>query len=77
MIYYCWESWFDIRVGELTPQYNTARMMTMMYDFQVTQVEEIQKQLQSDVKEYVLGLAEVFKIPNEEYLDEVTRYKLM
>ena len=51
--------------------------MTMMYDFQVTQVEEIQKQLQSDVKEYVLGLAEVCKIPNEEYLDEVTRYKLM
>ena len=45
--------------------------MTMMSDFQVIQIEEIHKTLQSDVKEYVLGLAEVCKILNKEDLDEV------
>ena len=36
----------------------------MMSEFQVTQVEERHKTLQSDVKEYVLGLAEVRKMLN-------------
>ena len=49
----------------------------MMSEFQVTQVEERHKTLQSDVKEYVLGLAEVRKMLNEENLDEVTFDNLM
>ena len=48
-----------------------------MSHFQVTKVEERHKKLQSDVKEYVLGLAEVCKMLNEEDLDEVTRGKFM
>ena len=44
-------------------------MMTTMYDLQVTQVEERHKKSQYDVKEYVLGLAEVRKILNEEDLN--------
>ena len=51
-------------------------MMTMMSDFQVTQIEERHKKLLSDVKQYVLGLAEVCKILSKEDLGEVTRDNL-
>ena len=45
--------------------------MTMISDLQVNQIEERHKTLQYDVKEYLLGLAEVYKILNKEDLDEV------
>ena len=48
-----------------------------MSHFQVTKVEERHKKLQSDVKEYVLGLAEVRKMLNEEDIHEVTCDNLM
>ena len=48
----------------------------MMSDFQVTPIEERYKNLQSDVKEYVLGLAEVYNILNKEDPDQVTRDNL-
>ena len=47
---YFWKSWLDECVDELTPQDNTARMMTMMSNFQVTQVEERHETLQSNMK---------------------------
>ena len=50
LIYYFWKSWFDERVDQLTPQENTERTMTVMSDFQLTQVEEINEKLQYDVK---------------------------
>ena len=61
----------------MTPQDNIARTMTMMSDFQVTQVEERHTKIQSDVKEYVLGLAEYRKMINDEDLEEVMRDNLM
>ena len=64
-------------MNALAPQENTGSMITMMSDFQVTQVEERHKTLQSDMKQYVLGLAEVCKMLSEEDLDEVTRGKFM
>ena len=68
---------FDKHVDKLTPQENTSRMMTILSDFQVTQIEERHTKIKSDVKEYVLALAEVCKILNEVDLDEVTREKLI
>ena len=47
--YFC-KSWFDKRVDELTPYENTTRIMTTMYDLQVTQVEERHEKLQSNMK---------------------------
>ena len=61
----------------LALQENTERMITMMSDFQVTQVEETHKTLQYDERKYVLGLAEVCKILNEDDIDKVTRGKFM
>ena len=40
LIRYFWRFWFDKRVDYLTPHENTARMMTMMSDSEVTQVEQ-------------------------------------
>ena len=64
-------------MNALAPQENTGSMITMMFDFQVTQVEERHKTLQSDMKQYVLGLAEVCKILDEDGIDEMTRGKFM
>ena len=64
-------------MNALAPQENTGSMITMMFDFQVTQVEERHKTLQSDMKQYVLGLAEVCKILDEDGIDDMTRGKFM
>ena len=77
LIEYFWKYWFDKHIDKLTPQENTSRMMAIMSDFQVTQIEERHTKIKSDVKEYVLALAEVCKILNEVDLDEVTREKLI
>ena len=52
-------------------------MMTIISDFKVTQVKEKHKKMQSDVKDYVLGLVDARKKMNEEDLDEVTHDNLM
>ena len=52
-------------------------MMTIMSDFQVTQIKERHKTLQYNVKEYVLGLSEVCKMINREDFDEGTCDNLM
>ena len=64
-------------MNALAPQENTGSMITMMSDFQVTQVEERHKTLQYDEREYALGLAEVRKILDEDGIDEMTRGKFM
>ena len=77
LIEYFWKSWFDKHVYKLNPQENTAKMTTMMSDFQITKIEERHKKLQSDVKEYVLGLAEVCKILSKEDFDDMMREKFL
>ena len=49
----------------------------MCLSFNLLNFSKYTKNIQSDVKEYVLGLTEVRKILNEEDLDKVTREKLM
>ena len=52
-------------------------MMTIVSDFQFTQVEERHKIWKSNVKEYVLGLADVRKILEKVDLHELTSENLM